>query len=77
MMLECNLKVFSQAVLLAKAHKCTYTSTHDTRVCIEVQGLQVYPSSAIYHLRYLWAGGNQRICTSCHMTYGAIFSPFI
>ena len=29
--------------------------------------------STVYRLWQLWAGVNQRICTSCHMTYGAFY----
>ena len=39
MMLECNSKLFSQVVLLAKVHKCTYTSTHDMIICRGAQDI--------------------------------------
>ena len=42
MMLECNLRLFSQEILLAQAHKSTCTSTHEMRICTEAQGIPGY-----------------------------------
>ena len=42
MMLKCNLKLVSQAVLLAKAHKVMCTSMHDMRIhCAQSQSVVV------------------------------------
>ena len=44
MMLECNLELFSRAVLLAKAHKSMCASIHDMR--IRHENSTGYPSRA-------------------------------
>ena len=53
-MLECDLKLVSQAVLLTNAHhKCMCASTHDTIIHPEaqdVQGIHVELSLPVYQV---------------------------
>ena len=71
MMLDCNLKLFCQAVLLAKSPQVYVYLTQDTRICTDATG---YPTSTtVFGICVGWSEPENNVYTSGHMTFSAFY----